>query len=221
MLISKIMAATDSINKKTKLQTQKLSNEKLILRLTRIFSIGKELEACIETIQAMQSNHISDGTPIKSEQKTSLLEAINECGRCVNDLSLDDTIVNALKMQTDVVKQLLSAHWKQEASTYCAGTVNFLAILIDLTPDPKRSSDILKSIRTQCINASSNQASINQLVSDVADAQNIINQYKIEPVIQDFLLKVKLRKATIEDLTPEVAVWLKANNLTKKLLISF
>lgn len=221
MLTSKIKAATDSITNRTKLQMQKLSNEKLNTRLASIASIGKELESCIETIQAMQSNHISDGTPINEEQKGSLVEAINECGRCINDLSIDDTIVSAFKMQTKVIKQLLSVHWKQSASSYSAEAVNYLTILSDLTPDPKRSNDLLSSIKAQAANTAPNQTTISKFVSDVNAAQNIINQYKLEPAVQNFLLKVKLRSATIDDLTPDVTKWLKANNLTKKLLISF
>ena len=221
MLISKIKAATDSISTKTKLQTQKLSNEKLNSRLTNIAAIGNKLETCIETILAMQSNHIDDSTPINEEQKASLLGALNECGRCIAELSLDDTIVSAFKMQTDVIEQLLSAHWKQAANTYSAGVINYLTILSDLTPDPKRSIELQSSIKTQASSNSPNKMLVSRFVHDVRAAQEIVDQYKLDPAIQEFLLKVKLRRASIEDLTSEVTVWLKANNLTKKLLISF
>lgn len=221
MLTNKIKVATDSISYKTKLQTQKLSNERLTARLASINSIGKELEACFETIQAMQKNRISYGTPINEEQKTSLLEAINKCGQCISDLSIDDTIVSVFKMQTDVIKQLLSAHWKQSANSYSEEAVSYLTILSDLTPDPKHSNDLLKSIKAQAATTTPNQSTIIKFSNDVSAAQKIVNQYKLEPIVQDFLFKVKLKTATIEDLNSDVITWLKENNLTKKLLISF
>jgi hypothetical protein len=221
MLIERIKSATDSISTKSKLQTQKLSNEKLNSRLTRIAAIGNKLDSCIETINAMQNNHIDHGTPIHEEQKTALLGAINECGRCIADLSLDDTIVSAFKMQTDVIEQLLSAHWKQAANNYSSGVVNYLTILSELTPDPKRSNELLASIKAQSTNVSPNKTLVSRFAQDVTAVQNIVDQYKLDPAIQDFLFKVKLRQASIEDLTPKVTEWLKVNNLTKKLLISF
>lgn len=221
MLTDIIKAATDSISNKTKLQMQKLSNEKLAKRLASIALIGKELETYIETIQAMQKNRISDGATINEEQKTSLLEVIDECGRCISDLSIDDVIVSAFKMQTEVIKQLLSVHWQQSANSYSAEAVNYLTILSDLTPDPKCSNDLLTTIKAQAANTAPNQSTIGKFVTDVTTAQNIVKQYKLEPAVQDFLSKVKLKRATIEDLTPDVTKWLEANNLTKKLLISF
>lgn len=59
------------------------------------------------------------------------------------------------------------------------------------------------------------------LVSDVTEAKQITEEFSLNPEIEDFLKKVSSQRATVNDLTPNVLIWLKGKNLTGKLKIRF
>jgi hypothetical protein len=221
MLSDKIKATTDSICTKTRLQEQKRSNKNLATRLASVVTTGKELEAFIETIQTIQNNSIGKCTLVDGDQKAALLDSINICGRSIIELSIDDTMVMMFKQQAEFVKKLLSAYWSQSANEYSRGVVEYLTILSELTDDPKRSNELLASIKVLAASVPPTKATIEIFIKDVSYAQQIVEKYKLEPTIEDFLLKVKCQRATVEDLTPEVTKWLTENSLTKKLMLSF
>jgi hypothetical protein len=129
--------------------------------------------------------------------------------------------VSAFKVHKDAIKQFGAAPWTRAANAYSSAVINSLAALSELTPDPERSRELLKSIKAQAANTSPGKALIGRFVNDVAAAQNIVDQYGPDPAARDFFNKVRRGEASLDDLTPEVAAWLKANNLSGKLRISF
>ena len=74
---------------------------------------------------------------------------------------------------------------------------------------------------TQTVAGNPSIKAVNSLVSYVAEAKQIIDQFSLNPEIEDFLKKVSSQRATVLDLTPNVMVWLKEKNLTSKLRIKF
>lgn len=220
MLTEKIKANISAIENKSKIQKQKLSNEQFNTRLIAINRNGERLESVISILQAIKNNGIASSSPISVENKDALMEAINSCGQSIDDFSLDENIVARLKLQTDMIEQLVTAYWKQVAKDFSSGATNYLVILGNLTANPKQAEELIEKIRN-AQNSAPSPKSIDIFVQNVHSAQTMVDQYKLSPDIQEFLLKVKLKTASIEDLTPEVIEWLKENKLMKKLLISF
>lgn len=220
MLVENIRTATDSIKRKADLQSRQLSNTKLSSRLQDIAGIGKRLEACIDTINACNSELNGTEALISAGTKAELLSAISDCGRGLNDYTLDDPVITVFRMQIVAIEQQLLIIWNQAAHEYSSGVVSDLAILGDLTTNPKQSQELLAQIKSDC-DASPTEALVKRLKKNNEAAQTMVSQFKLNDEIQGFLSKVKSKQASIDDLTPQIISWLQENNLMKKLFISF
>jgi hypothetical protein len=218
--MNKIKAAKDKIEKKSKMQSQNISNKKLNERLQNIATYGQSIENAIKTIAIIKDEGISNKAILTSEKRESIIEAISICGQKITDYELDDIAVSLLKNQTESFEQLIDSYWKQISKEYCNEVVNYLTFLAELTDNPTKSNELLTKIN-EYSNASPNPIVVKKLKQDTEAANSIVSQYHLNDTVRTFLGRVKQRQASIEDLNPEIITWLKENNLTNKLHISF
>lgn len=89
-----------------------------------------------------------------------------------------------------------------------------------LSNDPQRAKELTDNI-TKTVAGDPSIKTVKSLVSDVAEAKQIIDGFSLNPEIEDFLKKVSAQRATVLDLTPNILTWLREKNLTGKLKIRF
>ena len=89
-----------------------------------------------------------------------------------------------------------------------------------LSNDPKRAKELADNIMKIVAGDPSIKA-VKSLVTDVAEAKQITEEFSLNAEIESFLKKVSSQSATVFDLTPNVLAWLKEKNLTSKLKIRF
>jgi hypothetical protein len=89
-----------------------------------------------------------------------------------------------------------------------------------LSADSKRSKELADNIG-KLVAGNPTIGGIKALVSDVAEAKQIVETFSLNPEIELFLKKVSAQQATVVDLTPNVLAWLKEKNLTSKLRVRF
>lgn len=89
-----------------------------------------------------------------------------------------------------------------------------------LSDDPKRAKELAENI-SKTVSGDPSIKAINSLVSDVAEANRVAEQFSLNPEIERFLKKVSSQGATVSDLTPEVMTWLQEKKLMSRLKIRF
>ena len=158
------------------------------------------------------------GLPYIGGQGSTLLTY--DCGNGVNEITLSLETVRLLKSKGDAVASQIKIIWKDAAKKYSEGTKGYLSMIGSLSADPKRSKELADNIG-KLVAGDPTIAGINNLVSDVAEAKQIVEAFSLNPEIELFLKKVSAQQATVVDLTPNVLTWLKEKNLTSKLRVRF
>ena len=128
--------------------------------------------------------------------------------------------VKLLKSKGDAVSTQVKIVWRDAALKYSEGSKGYLSMIGGLSNDPKRAKELADNI-AKIVDGAPSIKAVKCLVSDVAEAKQIIDGFSLNPEIEDFLKKVSSQRATVNDLTPSVLIWLKENKLTGKLKISF
>ena len=103
---------------------------------------------------------------------------------------------------------------------YSEGSKGYLSMIGGLSNDPKRAKELADNI-TKTVAGDPSIKAVKSLVSDVAEAKQITDEFSLNPEIENFLKKVSSQRATVFDLSPNILTWLNEKNLTSKLKIRF
>ena len=149
-----------------------------------------------------------------------MLACINDCGNGVSEMQLTLETVKLLKSKGDAIATQIKIVWRDEAEKYSDGPKGYLSMIGGLSDDSNRAKHLTDSI-TQTVAGNPSIKAINSLISYVAEAKQIIDQFSLSPEIEDFLKRVSSQRATVLDLTPNIMAWLKEKALSQKLKIKF
>lgn len=221
------MLLTDTISKTTsaiKMRRATIESKQLAeaygRALVQLSQATDGIKATLACAVAMKDNGIVD-TPLMDETtRSDLLAIIDDCGNGVSEITLSLETVRLLKSKGDGITSQIKLIWKDAAKKYSDGTKGYLTMIGGLSADPKRSKELADNIG-KLVAGDPTIAGINSLVSNVAEAKEIVEAFSLNPEIELFLKKVSAQQATVVDLTPNVLAWLKEKNLTSKLRVRF
>lgn len=220
LLTETIKNCTSAIKKRRATIESKQNAETYAKSLAQLAQATASIKDTLDCASAMKDNGIVS-TPLMDEStRSELLACIDDCGNGVTEMRLTLDTVRLLKSKGDAVTAQIKIVWRDAAQKYSDGPKGYLSMIGGLSNDPKRAKDLADSI-TQTVAGNPSIEAINSLVSDVAEAKQMTDQFSLNPEIENFLKKVSSQRATVLDLTSNIMVWLKEKNLTGKLKIRF
>jgi hypothetical protein len=220
MIVDTINACISMIQKKDCAEKKRISEQQYERNLNSVKTTTEWIEKIFDIDEAITENKITTESCISVDLQTDLLESILSCGNAIRDYSLGKEQATIFDTQVKRANQALATHWQKWALDYSNGVSGYLSLLIGLTIDPRRSQELQNLVRLGCSTIPSHKE-VDMFVKNVSEIQKIVDYFSLDDKIKDFLIKVRFKDATIEDLTPEVICWLEKNNLKKKLLINF
>lgn len=220
LLTETIKNCTSAIKKRQVTIESKQHAETYAKALAQLAQTTESIKDTIDCAAAMKEKGIVS-TPLMDEPtRSELLACIDDCGNGVSEMRLTLETVKLLKSKSDTFAAQIKIVWRDAAQKYSDGPKGYLSMIGGLSTNPKRAKDLTDSI-TQTVAGNPSIKTVSSLVSDVAEAKQIIEQFSLNPEIEDFLKKVSSQRATVLDLTPNTMAWLKEKNLSQKLKIRF
>ena len=220
LLTETIKNSTSAIKQRRATIENKQHAETYAKALTQLSQVTEGIKDTLDFAAAMKGKGIVN-TPLMDEPtRSELLACIDDCGNGVSEKQLTIETVRLLKSKGDALAAQMKIVWRDAAQKYSDGPKGYLSMIGGLSNDPKRAKDLTDSI-TQTVAGNPSIKAVNSLVSYVAEAKQITDQFSLNPEIENFLKKVSSQRATVLDLTPNIMTWLKEKNLTGRLKIRF
>ena len=221
MLLSEtITNGINAINEKRAAQDRKKSIEEFSTALANLNTVCSQLGTVTTCMKELKKLGIISTPVMASTTRDDLLSSVYDCGSGIEDGSLSKDTVKIFTSHVNTAKAELNNAWASNASVYSDGPRGYISMIAGLTDDPKKTRELEHTIQKIASGAISLKQ-INDLVSSVSAANELMACFSLEPQIQIFLQKVSSEQATVADLTPAVQEWLKEKILMEKLKISF
>lgn len=220
LLTETIKGSTSAIKQRHAAVESKQSAENYAKALAQLAQATKSIKETLDCAVAMKEKGVVCAPLMNEPTRIELLDCINDCGNGVSEMQLSLETVRLLKSKGDAVATQIKIVWHDAAQRYSSGSKGYLSMIGGLSNDPKRAKELADNI-TRTVAGDPSIKAINNLVSDVAEAKRIADEFSLNPEVEDFLKKVSSQQATVLDLTPKVLAWLKEKNLTGKLKIRF
>ena len=221
MLLTETVKHRTSANKKRRATIEsKQHTETYAKALAQLAQATESIKGILDCAIVMKESGIVS-TPLMDETtRSDLLDCINDCGNGVSEMKLTLEAVKLLKSKGDAVSTQVKIAWRDASLKYSEGSKGYLSMIGGLSNDSKRAKELADRI-AKTVAGDPSIKTVKSLVSDVAEAKKITDEFSLNPEIEDFLKKVSSQRATVFDLTPNVLTWLKEKNLTSKLKICF
>lgn len=220
LLTETIKNSTSAIKKRRATLESKQHAETYTKALAQLALTIESIKGTLDCAAAIKDYGIVD-TPLMDEAtRSELLAYIDDCGNGVSEITLTTEAVRLLKSKGDTVAMQIKIIWKDAAGKYSEGTKGYLSMIGSLSADPRRSKELADNI-TKLVADDPSIGGVKSLVSDVAEAKQIVAAFSLNPEIERFLKKVSVQQATVVDLTPNVLAWLNEKNLASKLRVRF
>lgn len=220
LLTETIKNSTSAIEKRRTTIERKQYTETYAKALAQLAQTTENIKTTLDCAVAMKESGIVN-TPLMDETtRNDLMACINDCGNGVSEMKLTLDAVKLLASKEDAFATQIKVVWKEAALKYSEGPRGYLSMIGSLSNDPKRAKELADNIEKTVAGDPSIKA-VNSLTFDVAEAKQIIDEFSLNPEIEEFLKKVSLQRATVLDLTPNILTWLREKNLTSKLKIRF
>jgi hypothetical protein len=220
MIVESLKAANSAM-----LDSIQATNDKQAAKIFKeqIFSLGTltpQLEQLLSIIEELKEKHIAEGI-FTQEIKDSLLTTINNCGEKTNDHSLDVATVLALKNAINLCRTATETAWKEAAEKQSESVSSSLSALRSLLADKKEADELLEIIDEAKVKIPTSAKSIQNFIDTVSKGKAIIDNLHLDKEAEQFVAKVKNKKATVGDLTPHIMEWIRDNNLMNILKVRF
>lgn len=221
MLLTEIIKnSTSAIKKRRATIESKQHAETYAKALVQLAQTIESIKSTLDCAVAMKESGIVS-TPLMDEiSRGDLLACINDCGNGISEMQLTLEAVKLLKSKGDAFTAQIKIVWRDAAQKYSDGPKVYLSMIGGLSNNPKRAKELAENI-SKTVSGDPSIKAVNSLVSDVAEANQVTEQFSLNSKIELFLKKVSSQGATVSDLTPEVLAWLQEKKLMSKLKIRF
>lgn len=220
LLTETIKNSTSAIKERRATIESKQSAETNAKALAQLARATESIKRTLDCAVAMKESGIVN-TPLMDETtRSDLLACINDCGHGVSKMELTVDAVKLLTSKGDAFSAQIKIVWKDASLKYSEGPKGYLSMIGGLTNDSKQAKELADNI-TKTVAGDPSIKAVKSLVSDVAQAKQIIDEFSLNPEVEGFLKKVSSQRATVLDLTPNILAWLREKNLTSKLKIRF
>lgn len=220
MLSNTIASCIDAVQNKRLASDRKKTLNEYKAALSKLNEACLMMDGVQKCCDAMKTEGIHGSAFFSESTQKDILDAVNSCGRGLEEGSLGTESVTAFLSAAKAAYAELSAIWQREAPSFSDGTAGYLSMIAGLTTNPKASRELSDRIRT-ISRSQVSEKSINELASNVATAKTITSSFSLKPEIETFLKKVSSGQASIADLSPTIREWLTNKGLEQKLKISF
>ena len=211
-------ALIDSLNA----ARNKQAVENLKQQLGSLNGITLQLEQLLAIIELLGNKGFVKGTVTEAAKET-LQQAVDNCGMEVNNQTLETGTVAALKTAVDLCRTQTENKWKLIAEERSKSTIDTLNSLKMLLTDKQTAEGILDYLNSAITILPSSEKALDAFSEKLANGKKIIDDlhFTSDKEIGGFVDKVRKGKATIGDVTPNILDWLKENQLTDKIRLSF
>ena len=220
LLTETIKNSTSAIKKRRATIESKQHAETYAKALVQLAQATENIKSTLDCAIVMKESGIVSNPLIDETTRSDLLACINDCGNGVSEMKLTLEAVRLLKSKGDAVSTQVKIVWRDASAKYSDGSKGYLSMIGGLSSDPIRAKELAASI-TRTVASDPSIKAVKSLITDVAEAKRITDEFSLNSEIEDFLKKVSASQATINDLTPNVLMWLKEKKLTGKLRIRF
>lgn len=220
LLTETIKNSISAIEKRHTTIERKRYAETYAKALAQLAQTTESLKVTLDCAVAMKESGVVDAPLMDETTRSDLMACINDCGNGVSEMKLTVDTVKLLASKGDAFSTQIRIVWKDAALKYSEGPKGYLSMIGGLSNDPQRAKELTDSI-AKTVAGDPSVKTIKSLVSIVAEAKQIIDEFSLNPEVEDFLKKVSFRQATVLDLTPGILAWLNEKNLTSKLKIRF
>ena len=220
LLTETIKNSTSAIKKRRATIESKQHAETYAKALVQLAQATENIKGTLDCAIVMKESGIVSNPLIDETTRSDLLSCINDCGNGVSEMKLTLEAVRLLKSKGDAVSTQVKILWRDASAKYSDGSKGYLSMIGGLSSDPIRAKELADSI-TRTVASDPSIKAVKSLVTDVAEAKRITDEFSLNSEIEDFLKKVSASQATVNDLTPNVLMWLKEKKLTGKLRIRF
>lgn len=222
MILEKLQSANsvilDSVNATSNKHAMEVFNDQLGV----LNNLTTQLEQLLNLMEAMLTRKITPQI-VTTEIKESLLNAVDSCGRKVNNHSLDAGTVTALKNAVELFRNAVFVVWKQAADKQCTPIIESLISLKGLLANKSEAEALIEALQKAKTNIPSSGKALDDYLTKIENGKKIIEgmHFASDLEVKDFIRKVQAQRATVGDLTPHILEWLEDNRLTDKIKLRF
>lgn len=220
LLTETIKKSTAALKQKRMIQEEKQSAQQYVNALKQLEQASGELKRILLSASALQEKGIVDTPLMDAQTREDLKEYLTQCIIGVDELSLTQDRVRALKEKTKAYGDQIQIVWKDAARRYSEGTKGYLSTIAGISDNPTRARQLVDRIE-KVVSSPLAQEKVDSFVADVEEAKKMVAAFSLNEEIELFLKKVSERKATVQDLTPGIMQWISEQGLAWKLKIRF
>lgn len=212
---SVILDSVNAVNNKQAAQNFKKQVETLNAYLS-------QLEHLLNFLTVMKKKNLATGV-ISVDIRNTLQDAVDRCGEKTYDHTLDIGTVTALKNAVELCRNSINSAWKDIADKECGAVIEDLTSLRGLLDNKKEADEILEYLNNAKVNMPASEKVLESFIIRVDKGKKIVDglHFEANPEAKSFINKVRLQKATVEDLSPHILEWLKDNHLSDKIKLRF
>lgn len=219
MLIEKVKNCTSTISDAVNLRKEDLSIQAYEKAIKDLCNVVEQIDELLDAIEAINNSQY-DSLVFSEEQINEIKTAVSDCGQACSTQSLSKSNVDALSAIISKYNSQVDVYWHSIASTATTPLVSYLGVIENLLDNKEKVKNIEKELQSKAKLAPTPE-NISALSETIEKANKIADSYKMSDAVEQFLKKVKSGKATMSDITPEVASWINDKALSGKIRISF
>lgn len=220
MLIDTVRECSASFRSVRNMREQAASFNQFEKNVDSLSAFSQKIRTFISTTDAIEQSQFNIPARLTQEQKDNLVQAVSDAGMACKDLSLDKSHIVAINAAIDPYIAMVGMTWKSGISDEVNDVKSYLSVIMQLLDNKKEAENIIKMLDAD-VNDAPSQATVNRMELNIKKAHQIANDFQLTPEVRSFLEKVKIRRATFADVTPEVLEWITVNHLKAKLKIGF
>lgn len=220
MILETLQSANSVILDSVQVASNKQAAKVFKTQVIALSGLTPKLEQILNIVAALKDKEISSSV-ISQEVKDALQTAVDNCGMKTSEHTLDEGTVSALKNAINLCNATVESCWKEAISGNATEVIDSLTSLRSLLQNKKEADEILEVLEKAKITLPSSIKSIDTYLKNIGRGKEIIDALHLDPETESFVQKVRTQKATLNDLTPHILEWLKANNLMTQMKVRF
>lgn len=164
----------------------------------------------------------NSGFRLSPETLTRLKNFVSKCDKVVQGGAADASTNNYLNSETKKMYSLLGTEWNNYYTDATSNVLSLLDVVKNIVSD-EREVQLAAGKIQRAANWNTSVENYNNLKQGLNEARQIFSEIGLgeDSSIMMFLKNVSAGSATIMDLTDEIILWIKENNLEKKMFIRF
>ncbi|MCI9680371.1 MAG: hypothetical protein HFI26_03185 [Lachnospiraceae bacterium] len=157
---------------------------------------------------------------ISAEIKNKMEFILRSCMNAVAGDLVDEGVVNNIQKEINNIKKDILKEWQIFYHQIADQKINMLQTVRGIAPEKEKIDYASNKIK---IGASweFKKSNLDKMEKGLSEAESILESLGLTDEVTEFLKKVVLGKANVNDLTPDVLSWLTDKNMSSKLAISF